>query len=245
MEVGSKGGGVYFRSATPTTPMHIAEELPLELCVFELRYNPAFLLWDRVGEVWTAMLHANPQLRVSSVQPNQQTFETKTVQIYLDISMVRVSARGPKAIGDLNDNMANMLDLVAEKLKLKSFTRAGFRVLRTREFPTAKEAMSFAGEPDGKSSLDPDVTRVGFLQGSRFETKKFGLNRVFKVEEREINLLIPWDAQARVKVDTIQKKWILQADADYYTIGIVERESFDPKTWARQAVKTIRRFWDL
>jgi hypothetical protein len=225
--------------------MQIADELPLEVCVLELRYNHVFLLWDRVGELWTAMLEANPQLKVSAAQPTQQTFETKTVQIYLDTAMVRVTARGPKAIEELSDSMVNMLALLAELLRLKSFTRAGFRVIRTREFPTAKEAMGFAGEVEVKGSSDPEVTQVGFLQGSRFETEKFGLMRILKVEERELNFLVPWDAQSHVTVDISPKKWIVQADADYYTIGIVEQESFDPRTWVRQAMKTINRYWDL
>jgi hypothetical protein len=225
--------------------MQIVDDIPLELIVFELRYDHAFLMWDNVGAIWSSMVALNPSLRVSGIQPNQQIFESATLQMTLELTQIKVEARGSEALEELSKNAAKFVDLAASKLKLSSFSRAGLRMIRTKEFGSSSEALEFAGHGahDDTCALSPFASKVAFGESSRFETERFGLQFALKVEEREFTFNVPWQASPYLPVPPSKKKWVVVADADYYTVGIIERESLDVETWVRQAWKTIRRQW--
>jgi hypothetical protein len=225
--------------------MQILEDLPLETYTFELRFDHAFLLWDKAGLVWSEMIAFNHSLKLQGVQPNVQTFETDSLRLSLDLQALRVSARGEDAIEEVTGTAEKLLAVASETINLDSFKRAGFRTIRTKEFDSAAEALEFGGftQDDNKGVLGEKSRKVGFFNSVRYETDKNGLLSTLKVEEREVGFTAPWESRTRIKLDPTVKLWILQADADYYTIGNIARESFDVETWIRQASKTTRREW--
>jgi hypothetical protein len=227
--------------------MKSIDQLDLELCVVELRYDPVYRLWDSVGWIWSSMVAFNPALKGGAIQPTQQSFENEFLQVTIDTTVMRVSGRGPQAVEEVVKNAAWLFELVCGKVKLESFTRAGFRDIRTKAFPTPAQAMKFSSFPGEEESagLGTGSRRVGFVNSTRFEGDGAGLQVALKVEVREISFTLPWESRPFHHLERTKKEWILVADSDYYTIGTVERESFDVETWVRQASKAIQNHWGV
>jgi hypothetical protein len=226
--------------------MKSLDELPLDHCVFELRYNPAYLLWDRVGSIWSAMIAAHPSLKATTIQANQQIFETESLKLSLDISALRVSGRGPQAVDEVLKNGNSLTKLLCEKVRIDSFKRAGFRMIRLKAFDTPAEAMKFAGISNGGlATLGEKNWKVGFVNSVRYENDNAGFQTALRVEERELNFQAPWESLPFLPFKRELKDYVVVLDSDYFTIGIVEQESFDPETWVRQALKTIETHWSI
>lgn len=224
--------------------MNFIDELALEQCIFELRYNPAYLLWDRVGSIWSAMIAANPSLKASTVQASQQVFETETLKISLELSVLRVSGRGADAVDDVVKNAGRLIKCVCARIKIDSFTRAGFRMIRLKAFERSADAMRFAKMPnEGVTVLGEGNRKVGVVNSMRYESEKAGIQATLRVEEREVSFQVPWESLPFLPVKRKMNDYVLVLDSDYYTIGTVEQESFDAETWIRQASKTIQAQW--
>jgi hypothetical protein len=129
-------------------------------------------------------------------------------------------------------------------LRLSTFRRAGFRTIRSKEFDSTFEAVAFAGVGDGLASsvLGEGARRAGFQTADRYEMEGYGLLTSLRVEERETKVNVPWEARPLINFSTKKKNYLV-ADADYYTIGTIENESFDVEAWIRQAVRLVRRHW--
>jgi hypothetical protein len=226
--------------------MNSIDDLPLDHCAFELRYNPAYHLWDHVGSIWSAMVAAHPGLKATATQPNQQTFETDTLKLSLEISALRVLGRGEHAVDEVAKKGRLLTQLACEGGKIDSFKRAGFRMIRIKSFESSAEALQFAGiSNEGLANLGKKSQKVGCGHSTRYEGENSGLQVTLRIEERELNFQAPWESLPFLPPKLERKEPILISDCDYYTIGIVEQESFDPETWVRQALKTIDTHWGI
>jgi hypothetical protein len=190
------------------------------------------------------MVAANPALTFSGAHPNQQVFETPTLQLTAEIGQLKVIGRGTDAFEEVSSAAPQFYDLVTGSLKIDRFTRAGCRMVNSKGFATADEAMDFTKSPaDEESAKQKDRwTKVGFHSGVRLENETSGLWAIVRIEERKIEIKVPWDASAYVKPLKENKTFVV-ADADYYTIGVIEKDTFDVGEWLRQAQKAIRRHW--
>ena len=221
--------------------MKSIDEMPVDHCVLELRFNPTYLLWDRVGSIWSAMIAANPSLKAAAIQANQQVFETESLQLTLEISVLRVRAREPNAVDEVVKNANSLIRIVCEKTKLDAFTRAGFRIIRIKAFETSAQALRFAQISNEKSSaISSDNQTVGYAKSFRHESENSGIQSAVRVEERDVSFNVPWDSRPFLPSKLAQKEFVVVFDSDYYTIGIVDRDGFDTDTWVRQALKAIQ-----
>lgn len=85
-------------------------------------------------------------------------------------------------------------------------------------------------------------TKVGFHSGVRLESETSGLWAIIRIEERKVEIKVPWEASTYVAPFKDTKTFVV-ADADYYTIGIIEKDTFNVTEWLRQAHKAVRRHW--
>jgi hypothetical protein len=225
--------------------MSAITDLEVETVSFELRYNTSYLLWDASGAIWSRMVAKYTDLTSIGAAPNQQVFDMETIQLTLEAGLCKVVGRGQDAIDHVIKVAHDFYPIVAQHLSLSSFTRAGFRVINSRAFPNSEEAMAFAHET-GQVSLNTPKglgKKAGFIYAERFETETSGLFVNLKVEEKTLNITVPFDGRSLLG-SVKSKKTVFVADADYYTIGIIDRESLEVETWIRQATKVIRRYWE-
>ncbi len=157
---------------------------------------------------------------------------------------MRVFGRGPDALDQIVKNASLLTEIVCERIKLDSFTRAGFRMIRVKAFDSPKEAADFAGLPnDNTAVLDGKNRRIGCVKSARHESENAGIQTALRVEERELSFKVPWESLPFLPSNLTRKETVVVLDSDYYTIGIVERESLDIDTWVRQAAKAIHSHW--
>lgn len=226
--------------------MKSLNDLVIEFYTLELRFEPAFLLWDRTGFIWTSVLDVMPGLKLSTVQPNQQVFETDDLQLTLELSQLRVISRGENALEELIKSASALTARATEMLKIHTFKRAGFRTVHTREFSSIEGALRYVDYigPDESQTLGKQAVRKGYAHSERFETETAGIQAILRIEERELNFSIPWEIRRKLAdLPLARKSWNVIVDNDYYTIGLVDREGFDVATWVSQAWNAIQAQW--
>jgi hypothetical protein len=222
--------------------MQILEDLSVESVVFELRYKPAYLLWDSVGGIWSKVVELNPSLESTTAQPNTQVFSNQDLQMTLELGQLKVATRGPKALELLIEKSKEFYDITTRILDVSTFTRAGFRIIRSKSFNDRAAIIKYADPqtPIPAPGTDKPAEMVGFQNTVRYEAETFGILATLRNEDREINVNMPWEVLPYTT--SISKKMpMLIADADYYTIGLIEKDLFDVGAWINQANKAIRR----
>lgn len=226
--------------------MPFFDELEIESAVLELRYTNSFALWDCSGRLWTELETIFPGLTPGEIQPNQQIFETEMLQLTVQLDNCKFESRGRDAVKAIISLSSLFCRTVARNLRLQTFTRVGFRVISSKKFSTFGEAMSYA-RPMQASSKGPEHLEewqeTGFVHASRIESAASGMFAVLKLEEQRVAVIVPWSVRSHLDSLTKSSPAII-SDTDYYTIGLVEYESFDSGEWARQAHRAMRRYWE-
>lgn len=221
------------------------DDFSIDLLTFELRFDNAYLMWDRVGTYWTRLQATIPDLKLLSVQPNQQTMETKDAQIVLDLGLLRVSTRGPKAFALMTDYSQLVYQTGCDLLELSTFTRVGYRSVRTKVYKDKSLALAEVASFGPKMSchaLGDNAHEVSFNLTGRFENDSSGLNATLKVEQREVKINVPWEALPHLENFT-KNETVAYLDADFYTIGTTSRDALSADIWLRQADKLVKRHW--
>lgn len=224
-------------------PMLITDDLGLESITFELRFNNLYRLWDKVGTIWADLVARHSELVVSGVQPNQQIFEMTNVQVTLELGLFRVIGRGKECEEKVSIVSSDLFEILDRHLKPPSFTRAGFRIIKSKGFNTTQEAMAFGDWEIDSIDRFRIGENVGFSSSRRYEGETKGLLATLKTEEKQINVNVPWEAAPYLKPYK-EKKIYVVADADYYTIGVIDRDAFEVNTWMRQARRQVQRYWE-
>jgi hypothetical protein len=221
------------------------EDFEVESVSIELRYDAAYALWDRSGEVWTRLRNQYPELQSQSATPLQQVFETTKLRATIELEKFLVHCRGSDAEQRATEVAQSMLEVCSEHLRLSIFTRVGFREIKTQRFDSPEAAFAAAGPvaPTQFSQASPASSKtIGFSSGIRLEGEASGLTANIRGEEREIKLKFPWELSNRFEEKDI-KEYVLLIDSDYFTVGLTPRSALDLGEWAKQASRSIRRFW--
>lgn len=225
------------------------EAAETEQVTIELRYQPAYTLWDESGKIWTRLRDRFPDLKMNAALPQQQVFESTQLRMAIELEAFRVTARNPKAEVSAAEAAQEMLEICSKYLRLAAFSRVGFRVVRLIAMPTLQEATTKALEllPNHLPEPIAETASVkAFNALLRHETDSQGLLASVRGEERRIQINLPWEMSPRLSsalTKQLENEYVIIFDSDYYTVGTTERESLNIKEWARLADRYIRRYW--
>jgi hypothetical protein len=217
----------------------------IETVTIELRYDQSLLVWDKVGEIWAEVQTQFPELVLQTGTPTQQAFESFDISATIEMAAFRASCRGVNAEEKVAQVTQKMLQVCADRLKLAVFTRVGLREIRSRKFANMDEANSAVSSlvsPAFAGSLVGDSRLSTFTCALKQESKTNGLSASIRTEERETKVTIPWAFRERITAD-LSKECLVVVDCDYYTIGTTLRETLNMEEWAKQASRTIKRYW--
>jgi len=221
------------------------EDFGTELLTFELRFDEAYHIWDKAGALWSYMHSIAPDLRPAAVQPNQQTLASKNMQLTLELTQLRINVRGPKALENLLEFGDHFYLKATELLRLSSFTRLGYRSIRTKIFASETEAL-VATQPFAPKMTLPKLGQsaklVGFTVSTRTEGDTAGVSAALKLEKREVNISAPWDAMPFMD-DVKLKEFVMFLDCDYFTLGETDQEALNAELWIAQADRRTKQFW--
>jgi hypothetical protein len=215
---------------------------------FEARYNPSFLLWDRSGHIWNEILQLYPDLRVlpEQIQPQMQVFQSPEMQVTLGSDQFRVTVLSSKSEKSIAEVTPKILSVVVRDLKIPSFTRVGVRTIRNQDFKNEDDAVAAA-----KAFQSEKLSR-GMWQAAnsraitsliRFEEESRGMQAWIRTERHESRLILPFGMEDGMGYkDAIRYR--LVHDADYYSIGLVPKDIFDPAAFLNQALQSIKKYWE-
>lgn len=208
----------------------------------ELRYDNAYLIFDRTGRVLTDLREIFTDVAVSNASPQQTTFTANEGTFTIEIGACRfTTVRFERDSQALAKHCKSFFETVTEQLEIEVFTRIGLRSILRKEFKTTEESkaalasMMLANlEPTKRFNSSHSPTEVLY----RWEDSQIGATVRLKAETTEFKLAIPPELQDDIpKVD--RKKIGLTLDVDYYTVAPVDREQWNAEEWLPQKQRII------
>ncbi|MGO9482364.1 MAG: hypothetical protein ACLP05_11375 [Candidatus Kryptoniota bacterium] len=111
----------------------------------ELRYDPALLLWDRAGALWTSAQKVWPDLKSMRAMPNETTFRLgKTIEMSAQWDrMVLLEVLGEMTSEKFTEMAQRFTDIVSRGLEIQMFNRVGCRVIFFKPFGNLEDAAKY------------------------------------------------------------------------------------------------------
>lgn len=119
--------------------MNIAD-LRISRLIFEIRYDDAFEVWDRAGEIHRALVKLWPNTRLAETKPNQQVLRGDQVQLQTGIRTSHVALFDVNSITKHADQIADTYRVWADVLSFKELKRVGTRVIYRKRYASDSEA---------------------------------------------------------------------------------------------------------
>ncbi len=107
----------------------------------ELRYDNAYLIYDRTGQVIQEARGHFTNFKVTSATPNESTFLSDEGSFGLQLGSCRfISDKADASLESFGSSCKRYFDIVAELLDIRMFTRVGLRVITKK---TTKDIRSW------------------------------------------------------------------------------------------------------
>lgn len=186
-------------------------QFKVQKAVLEIRYAPAFLIWDRTGHIWNQVQSAFPDLKSQKVQPNLQSLMlNKTINATLAIENSHLAGRNlPNDLKPFSDACQIFFPIIVTELKLANLTRIGFRIFYEKVF-SSKDA-----DADKDAAAD-------FALGNLPSFKRSG--KFFNTDGRlrDVDFALRWEGEntgAFARVQTVQQKLETEIPAEFDNIA--------------------------
>jgi hypothetical protein len=213
---------------------------------FEVRFDRAYLLWDRAGAIWQNIHKAYPNIKPREVNPGKVTMTIdQRFQLTTEMDKLIVNVfLPPNNVDDYVKLCEYFISMSIEILQVTLFSRIGLRSIYRRDFKNREEAS--AALISTKMMKIPEGMHFG-IEGlpmlprysMRWEGDKRGVQVNFQAQERKI-LVEP--VMGEPTVEGVDKDLFeLIYDIDYFTIGTVEVGQFRASDWITNAMRVIRR----
>ena len=230
---------------------------------FEMRYDQAFLLWDRAGELWTSVGTGFKSIKANQVQPQQQTFiADDRFVLFAGLERAGLTDHKPhqpaKRAGltdhkpdrpaggaeKTTETAALFAEKVIETLELKVLERVGLRYIFSmscKSIDEAREKACIAVPAFGSRPYLLNVKPSSFGPTIKLEADDgdFAYTAQLLAQERKFEFSPPPEA-ADVGLERIDRKMFeLVFDVDCYTKKPVRVDAFDCKSWLQGWNKAV------
>jgi hypothetical protein len=229
-------------------PLNISvADFKMTFAVCELRYENAYLIFDRTGQVCQDARDFFTDCNVVSAAPNQTIFQAKEGSFFLELAQCRFSTTKPDtSLEKFAEHCKKFFDSVTGNLEIKVFTRVGLRALLRKDFETLDEAK--AALTSLKLVCLQPADRYGVASEPReiilrWESDQSGVMLRLKAESGKIDFVLPPELEAE-KAEIHKSFNGLVLDVDYYTVAPVERTQWDAAAWIQRSIRTIKRDTD-
>src|ERR1035438_819511 len=116
-------------------------DLLLASTTCEVRYDFAFLIFDRTGAICLESKEFYPELKILQASPSVTTFESSPYSFSVEQLQSRAFCRelrhDPKGFGEAT---AHFFEIVLERLEVRVLTRIGLRQVYFQSFPGRDDA---------------------------------------------------------------------------------------------------------
>lgn len=213
---------------------------------FEVRYENAYILWDRAGTIWKKFTTTWPNLKTEKIEPSQCIFTLETnfrLGVNLDKSFI-TNTNPTSSLNIFIEMTHEFITSTIQYLEISSLNRVGLRLIYEKDFPSKSEAANalfstkMMSTPEGKHfnvQGKYSLPRYSLL----WEGASTGVRILLEAQERKI------DFESNPPIEGINpvhlEKHILVYDLDYYTIAKVSIGQLNVKEWISQNCRVLRR----
>ncbi len=217
-----------------------------ERIIFQLKYPPAPLIFDKTGKIWKENLVIFPTLKIISAEPNKSSFVIdRDAELFCEIDNFRISYYEPKAsLTEFIGVAKPFYEICTRVLEIEEFSRLGLRLYFFKEFDSIEQASEIFAKSnllklpsssefmdiEGKVSL-PDMAFI-------WENDNLGCMVHIKVESRKLRLEAPLNF--RFIQPTLQSQHGILIDVDYFTKSSVTASQLEIETWIKQGIQRIK-----
>lgn len=219
-------------------------DFTLKRMTFEFRYDPAYLLWDRGGQIWAQAKQQWPDIICKTAQPNQTHFSIKDkFELNIELEKSFIIAYRP----DLNELVVHhdyFLNLVRKSLEISSYNRLGGRFVFEKIFKNKNAACeAFLSSnmikfPKGKHfGIDGKVAAPQCV--FKWEDDNIGVRGSLQAASRKVEIDMPPEIEG---IDPIKvENDLVLLDIDYYTKAPTNPGQFRVADWINQTFHLIKR----
>lgn len=108
--------------------------------VFEIRYDDAYILWDRAGSIAEEITKLWPGAKITEGAPNKQSLKSDDATIVTGIRSSHVAVVGPNSILQFAAQIEETVNVWVRSLNLTKFSRVGTRIMYARAYDSIESA---------------------------------------------------------------------------------------------------------
>lgn len=225
----------------------ILDEFKLSNTIFQIQYPDSFGLWDRAGAISKQLNKIWPNLKIAEGQPQQQTLNSKEVNIQTGLNKSTITLVGEKSFDHQKvKQVKESFELWRSELELVNLSRVSTRVMFIKEFPTMRDAnafvfnMNLAQWPESKVFDQPQDSELNSIELLyRFEDdESFS---VLRVRAEKLTFEVDLDPQYVENPEIRVTKNRVIIDFDRGLLGSVAAEKLLVDEWFKGYNHILRR----
>jgi hypothetical protein len=214
---------------------------------FEVRYDTAFLFWDRSGSIWAEVKKRYPEATVEQASPNQVRISVDDrTSAAASVDKAHFTVVNPKNdLRELQSFSKVLFPPLLRYLDVSSLTRVGLRVVYGKRFDGRKEAADFVSAHSPIPKLKGKHLNVDGIVFEpemyfQYEGDVLGFSIRIKAHQTKMTLAVPVEFQDALKENRAERSYVT-LDVDYYAHGITPITSFDASAIIEGWLHVIRR----
>lgn len=225
------------------------DDLTLFNVAFEVRFDQAFLVWDRSGAIWNDVNKAVPDLKAKHVEPNKVVFGTQgksELDLSVELSRLGIIASNPeKTLREFSETAAKFTRIVVTTLEIERYSRVGLRLMFRKIYSKPEEAAS-ALLSTGILKAAPDqlfgvqAATVSPEYSIRKEDGKNGFSIRFRAETVKLDLVPDFGTSDFIEPASKTENRV-NYDVDCYTQAFSPVGSLIVSDWILQTYHVVKR----
>jgi hypothetical protein len=227
----------------PLSDLSIAD-LSIAHSVCEVRYEMAYLIFDRTGAVCMECKERFPNLKLIQASPASTSFSDDSYSYWVEQTMSRVNvtktAHDPKEFGE---RAKPFFEIALRQLEVSVFTRLGLRQVYFKTFAEphgARDAVMALNLQPGAADTQFGIASPCQELVMTWESKQHGA-MIHVVAVPGTNVLPVIDVRQIEEGYGKSYKSVLNFDVDYFTTAPVLRSQFDAEEWIVQSSHVIKK----
>lgn len=216
--------------------------------LLEVRFDNAYLIWDRAGQLWSAATKRWPTIENQEAQPGQILFiHPEKFKFETRLERCSIAAYSPnRTLSTFTEYADEFISLVIETLEIIEFTRIGFRIIFHQEYDSREESTASVAElrainasPGPHFSKDERPVEINYLY--RLEGEVTGTTVRVKSVRKNLDVAIPFDISFMGAESISKSMHLVEIDIDFYTVQSAAVSQIDVREWISDAYHEIKR----
>lgn len=116
------------------------KDFTLHQLTVQLHYAPAYLFWDRAGEITRRTTRIWPDWKVEKAEPGTVSGRSPNAHIAMGLETSYVNVIGPRGFSGFSEQISNTLSIWIRMLEIDVIAKIGARAIYSKTFKDQKDA---------------------------------------------------------------------------------------------------------